>query len=228
MQQVDRIEKRRFVGREFLLWLWFESELFDATLSTQKHGKFGLWLEKRLALSAGKESTRITSASPGLGRQAKEALLLGQLPESAGIRVQLNDVETGFYLQAERLAIAGLKLQTVLDQQPEEPNDLLEQLKGRRKPAKRKGREPEDDAAYERFYERMRLTEELEGLVEALYAEFIALRLSDKWSRDIVPLLRAWSRGESVDAAAYAKLRGLRARSSARHDEAARGVPATV
>ena len=58
MQLVDRIEKRRFVGREFLLWLWFESELFDATLSTGAHGSFGLWLEKRLVLSAGKQSTR--------------------------------------------------------------------------------------------------------------------------------------------------------------------------
>ena len=41
MQLVDRIEKRRFVGREFVLWLWFESELFDATLSTKEHGEFG-------------------------------------------------------------------------------------------------------------------------------------------------------------------------------------------
>ena len=42
MQLVDRIERRRFVGREFLVWLWFESELFDATLSTKEHGSFGL------------------------------------------------------------------------------------------------------------------------------------------------------------------------------------------
>ena len=59
MQLVDRIEKRRFVGREFLLWLWFESELFDATLSTKAHGSFGLWFEKRLVLSEGKTSTSI-------------------------------------------------------------------------------------------------------------------------------------------------------------------------
>jgi hypothetical protein len=51
MQLVDRIEKRRFVGREFLLFLWFESEIFEATLQTRKHGSFGLWLERSLVLS---------------------------------------------------------------------------------------------------------------------------------------------------------------------------------
>lgn len=75
MELVDRIEKRRFVGREFLLWLWFESELFEATLATRAHGPFGLWIEKRLVLSAGKESTRITAPFPGRGREAKESTL---------------------------------------------------------------------------------------------------------------------------------------------------------
>ena len=36
MQLVDRVEKRRFVGREFLLWLWFESEIFETNLGTSK------------------------------------------------------------------------------------------------------------------------------------------------------------------------------------------------
>ncbi len=66
MDLVDRVEKRRFVGREFLLWLWFESEVFDATLSTKKHGSFGLWIEKQIILTSGKESTH---ASRGRSRR---------------------------------------------------------------------------------------------------------------------------------------------------------------
>ena len=57
MQLVDRIEKRRFVGREFLLFLWFESEIFEATLQTRKHGSFGLWLERSLVIRAEHELT---------------------------------------------------------------------------------------------------------------------------------------------------------------------------
>jgi hypothetical protein len=213
MQQVDKIEKRRFVGREFLLWLWFESELLDATLSTREHGPFGFWLEKRLILSSGKLSTRIIAPSPGLGREAKEALLAGQLPESAGIRITWRDDETGFLFKAEQLAIGSLKLHTVLDQEPQEKSELIEQLKGgggsrrgKPKPA------AADDAEYEEFLERMRLTQEFEGLLEALYAEFIALRLHDTWARDVVPRLRAWAQGEEVDADAYAALKQRSAR----------------
>jgi hypothetical protein len=204
MQLVDRIEKRRFVGREFLLWLWFESELFDATLSTRAHGPFGLWLEKRLLLSAGKQSTRITAPSPGLGREAKEALLAGQLPEHAGIRVARNEDETGFQLNAERLAIAGLKLNTVLDQaSAQEEADLVAELKNQGRGRSRKPKPRDEDIDYEKFYERMRLTQEIESLLEALYQDFLALRLSDAWAREVVPRLQAWAQGDEVDAEAY-------------------------
>lgn len=202
MQLVDRIEKRRFVGREFLLWLWFESELFDATLSTRDSGPFGLWLEKRLVLSAGKDSTRITAASPGRGREAKEALLAGQLPESAGIRITTSDEETSFVLRAEALGVSGLKLPgAVLGKEEDAPNVLLEEMMGKRgKPKKKERRE---DEAYEAFYERMRLTHDFEALLESLYRDFLAFRLSPRWKAVFVPAARAWARGEDVDAERY-------------------------
>lgn len=75
---LDRIELRRFVGRELLLWLWFESEVLEATLATKEHGSFGLWLGGRLVLTDGRESTAIKGVSPGLHREAKEALLRGR------------------------------------------------------------------------------------------------------------------------------------------------------
>src|SRR5688572_16412233 len=98
MQQVDRIETRRSAGRDLLLWLWCESEWFDATLGTAELGPFGLWLERQLVLSEGKQSTKLTCPSPGLGREAKEALLRGQLPKSAGIRLAWKGDETNFSL----------------------------------------------------------------------------------------------------------------------------------
>lgn len=213
MQLVDRIEKRRFVGREFLLWLWFESELFDATLSTREHGSFGLWLEKRLVLSEGRESTRITAPMPGLGREAKEALLRGQLPESAGLRLALGDEETSFVLKAESLAVSGLKLPTLLGQGDEpSQNDLLDEILGRggqRGRSKATRGEPQaGDEQVEAFYERMRLTTDFEGLLESLYRDFIALRLSGAWEQSVVPLLRTWaSGGGELDIAAYERLR---------------------
>ncbi|HEX6244591.1 MAG TPA: hypothetical protein VFZ61_26915 [Polyangiales bacterium] len=205
MQRIDRIEKRRFVGREFLLWLWFESELFDATLSTREQGTFGLWLEKRLVLSEGQEKTSIVGPSPGAGREAKEALLRGQLPESAGVRIAWHGDETSFTCKAESLGVAGLKLKTVLGAAEDEPNPLLEELRGA--PAKRPRRAAEPEELHEVFYERMHLTGEFEALLEQLFRDFLALRLSDAWDREVVPLLRKWVLGVSFELAPYAALR---------------------
>jgi hypothetical protein len=221
MQLLDRIEKRRFVGREFLLWLWFESETFDATLTTRAHGPIGLWLEKRLVLSEGKASTRIIAPLPGLGREAKEAILSGQLPESAGIRIAWRNDETSFVLKAERLAVSGLKLQTVLDQEQEAPSALIEELKGTSHVRKTSSKPKADDDAHEVFYERMQLTQEFESVIEALYTDFIALRLSATWNASIVPVIRAWVRGEAVDGDAYAALKRPRSRNAARAQSSA-------
>src|SRR3954447_6441950 len=125
MQLSERIEQRRFVGREFLLFLWFESEIFDATLSTKEHGSFGLWIERQLVLSAGKEVTRIKGATPANHREAKEALLRGKLPEVAGLHLSWREQDTNFVLKAEHMALSGLSLPTVLGgAEEEEPSPL--------------------------------------------------------------------------------------------------------
>mgnify|MGYP001552449582 CR=1 FL=1 len=91
MDLVDRIEKRRFVGREFLLWLWFESEVFEGTISTKEHGEIGLWLEKQIALSAGREVTRIKGTHPAGSREAVSWALLGAA-SAAGMPGNLPEV----------------------------------------------------------------------------------------------------------------------------------------
>jgi hypothetical protein len=207
VQLVDRIEKRRFVGREFLLWLWFESELFDATLSTREHGPFGLWLERRLVLSEGRESTRITAPMPGLGREAKEALLRGQLPESAGIRIAWRDDETSFVLKAETLGVSGLKLKTVLGKTDDQENDLVSEMMNGGRGKKPRARPSEADELHEAFYERMNMTAEFEALMETLYRDFLALRLSASWRETVFPLMRRWVDGQEFELASYEALR---------------------
>jgi hypothetical protein len=214
MQLIDLVEKRRFVGREFLLLLWMESELFEATLSAPAQGSFegadfGLWIEKKLVLSAGEESTRITAPMPGLGREAKEALLRGQLPEAAGVRIAWKDDETSLAIDAESFALRGLKLRTLLDKGGGEEaftGDLVDEIAGRRRPGKpkRKAADEVDEAAEEAaFHERMTMTRELEDLLAALYREFLTLRLGPRWDAVIVPTLRRWAAGQEIDAYAY-------------------------
>lgn len=210
MQLVDMIEKRRFVGREFLLLLWMESELHQGTLSTKEHGSFGLWLEKKLVLSAGPESTRITSPMPGVGRDAKEALLRGQLPESAGIRIAWKDDETSLSLEGEYFAVSGLKLKTVLPETNEGAGDLVDELLGKPKGKPKKKSKSDDEDDDTPFYERMTLTRELEGLLATLYRDFLELRLSPRWDGVVVPALSRWAIGKPVDVEAYQKARATK------------------
>ncbi len=206
MQLLDRIEKRRFVGREFLLWLWFEIEIFQATLATAAHGRFGLWIEKDILLSAGKEVTRIKGMMPAASREAKEALLLGKLPERAGFHLSWREEESSFAIKGEPLALVGLALPTVLGGAEDEgPVDLGPKRAPRRaRPTTvEQDAEREQDDRSEVFYERMRLTRDIEGLVEALYADFLGLRLGPAWDGLVVPTMRAWSQSKPVDETAY-------------------------
>ena len=159
MQLLDRIEKRRFVGREFLMWLWFESEVFSATLSTATHGEFGLWVESALVLSAGREATRIRGSQPASAREAKESVLRGKLPESAGMHLSWGDREISFTLKAETLAVGRLS------------------------------------GCADRA--------EFEGLLEALYSDFLQLRLGEAWAETVLPAINAWIVGGNVDADGY-------------------------
>lgn len=216
MDEFERIELRRFVGRELLLWLWFESEVFEATLETKAHGSFGLWLEGRLVLSAGQEVTTIKGTQPGNHREAKEALLRGKLPDLASIHLAWAEHDATFTLKAETMAIAGLKLPKKGNDTPGDAPGAVASLTRVDAPARRKRPKKAastaadaaafaSDEAHEDFYERMTLTREIEGIVEALYRDFLALRLSSVWDGAVVPALEGWVAGEKVDADKYRK-----------------------
>ena len=200
---LDRIELRRFVGRELLLWLWFESELYEGTLWTKKHGSFGFWLEGRLILDAGKESTVIKGTVPGQHREAKESLLRGKMPARAGLHVSIGDKEIGVTLRGEMLAFAGLTPpgKKDKDEQPEGATaEAPPPMKRRRAP---QVKTLEDDDAHEAFYDRIRHAAEVEELLTTLYEDFLTLRLAPAWDKHVLPALEAWVTGRQIDERAY-------------------------
>jgi hypothetical protein len=229
---------RRFVGREFLLFLWFESEVFEGTLPLPRTapggggGSLGLTVEKQIVLSVGKEATRIKGGLPAATREAKEALLIGKLPESATLRLSWNDREVGLTLKAERMALSGLSLPVVLGPVDEAPREQLAPRPPPRRKTKRttveEEREREDDDQRESFYERMLLTREVEGLLEALYRDFLRIRLGAAWDDLVRPAIATWVTGKtSVDADRYAaeRERALGAGGSSRKKRSPAATP---
>lgn len=195
----DRIELRRFVGREWLLWLWLETELFDATLETKEHGSFGLWLEGRLVLDEGRESTIIKGSTPGLNREAKESLLRGKMPERAGLHLSFGDHECTLTLRGETLAFSGL---VPPKKEKEEETPPLNAPPVRKKSAK-KDAAAVDYLANEAFFDRMHFARDVEALTTTLYRDFLTIRLSPTWESHVVPALHAWVAGQEVDAERY-------------------------
>lgn len=204
INMADRIELRRFVGRELLLWIWMESELFEATLSTSEHGSFGLWLEGRLVLDEGKESTTIKGTTPGLHREAKESLLRGKTPERAGLHLSFGDHDCTLTLRGETLAFAALVPPA---KEKEERSAMAVIADAPPKKRKKSADAPSDANFHEALYDRMDFARQVEGIVTSLYRDFLRLRLSPAWDKDVVPALERWVAGEDVDAERYRRAR---------------------
>ena len=174
---IERIERNRFAGREFLLWLWFESELFETNLAPTGAPHCALWFETRMTLSFEREESQLKSATPGASPEAKEALRQGKLPREARLRMTTGEHEFAWMLRGDTLGLWGVAV-----------------------PAELKNKE---DEIHEVFYERMRLLEELEATLEALWGDFLLLRLSEAWDATIVRALKRFVREEKVDEATY-------------------------
>lgn len=168
-------ETRRFLGRELLAWIWFESELFETRFSIPGFGDCELWLERSIALESNGEreveKSKLTGEAPSGRPEAREALRQGKLPTKAKLVVKRGEQEFSLVLDADTLGLSGVKI-----------------------PALLKG---EGDAP---FYERIQLIEELEGAIESLYREFLVLRLDATWGRAVMPAIRAWMREDEDEA----------------------------
>lgn len=172
------VESNRFVGREFLLWLWFESEIFETNLEPSDGQGISLWMEKQLTLADEGEEARIKAGSPGTAPESKQALRQGKLPTATRFRAVLGGAEFEWAMKADELSIAGLKVPGTLDAKEDR---------------------------FEALYDRMRLVETLEARLERLYRDFVILRLDAAWEKSIVLEMKKWARGKEVDVTAYRK-----------------------
>ena len=180
MDLVDRIETTRFLGGEFMLWLWFSRDVLDGLLEMPGFASVELQLESELQLVdplAEKERVHIRGADPLGSREAEHALLLGKLPRKVGLRLRFEQSEWLATLDAASLALSGVKLPELLSEGEEE-----------------------------HFHERMRLLEQLHDLIQGLYRHFLQVRLSAAWQSGVLPAMRRWLGGELLEPKAYAAL----------------------
>ena len=57
MQLLERVRNYEFLGREFLVWLWYQSDINEGRFSLGEAGHAELWFDDRVVLQANDNST---------------------------------------------------------------------------------------------------------------------------------------------------------------------------
>jgi hypothetical protein len=184
---LERVESTRFLGAEFLLWLWLRAEIINKPIPLPELGDFEVWLDNQLTLQSDidpNERVTVRGAAPSGSPEAREAVRGQKFPVRARIAIRNEERDFACVLVAQRFAIASGKIPAVLSKDT-------------------------DDA----FQERMSLVERLCQSLDGLYATFLRDRLSPLWKEAWEPAIVCWADDEAIPTDVLsALLRGKHAR----------------
>jgi recombination associated protein RdgC len=165
MDLIDIIESRRFLGAEFLTWLWFQCEENGGQFDLPGIGPVLLSFDDRIVLEAFLEETeqsRLVGGDPSAGIEAKTALCAGKRVASAKLRLRRDEQEFVFTISGSEFHFGSVRLPST------ERDDML------------------------RLFERIELIEDLDAAWGAIYRLFLEVRLSGAWSNE-ERALRRWA-----------------------------------
>ncbi len=173
MDLVDLIQEKRFLGQEFLAWLWYKSEQRGGSVEVPGVGDVLVVFEKHMLLEFGEGEANEKVICRGLQTELREARLglrMGKKPEQARIRLARGDYEFSVTLTAATMEFRNVRLPKTVAGSDE-------------------GDDPE--AVEGRILERISLFEELSGLVNELFRMFVVVRVSAQWPDELLRL-REW------------------------------------
>lgn len=169
MQLLERVRKTEFIGREFLLWLWFKSDVNECRFSLGEDGLVELWFDKKIVLESdseeGTEKVICSGENPHL-KEARFALTKFKSITEATVVLKIGDNEWSFGLDSMWLNFKSLKTPKVMQDTKEDPDGLF----------------------YEKFY----LIEKAVSAIDSIFASFIEIRTSAEWETEELPALREW------------------------------------
>ncbi len=157
------------LGQEFLTWLWYKSDTAPKDFTDKKGVPFAVSMEQRIVVQGGEgENLETASVSGSLSplREARLGLMTGKKVTRAIVRFEQNDLDWQISLRAEDLSCNSLRTPKI-------------------------EKEAEDDDPDAFLLEKIYLMELCLGLLDALYAQFLQLRLSSAWLAE-VQSVRSW------------------------------------
>lgn len=177
MDLVDIIAEKRFLGQEFLTWLWFKSEERGGAVALPDLGDVAVVFEKHMLLEYGEGEFHEKIICQGLQAELNEArtgLRMGKKLEQARIVLGQGDYEWSMTIKASVFDFRSVKV-----------------------PKTMAGSEESDDpAAVEaRLLDKIGLYEQGLRLVDELFRLYLNIRLSPDWDGELTRL-RAWVRSK--------------------------------
>ena len=165
MKPMELVEQGRFLGEEFLLWLWMQGQTEGGASGTEGDAS-ACFMDDAIQLVSERGEVKeisLRKGSPSESREAFEALSRGMRPSRAKLRILSGDLEWVFSLTAATLDMGTLKL----------PPST--------------GKAPQD-----RLHDRLFLLEEGAGHLERRLQQFLRVRSADP--EGLQERLKGWVR----------------------------------
>ena len=152
-------------GREFLQWLYWRTDQEGGKFKLPKSGEVHLWVEDRMFFKEpGQEdpqpgtprpaSTTLAGGDPARAPEARASLAGGKRLSKVKLGLKRGEREWSFVLDGETLDVTALKIPALFTEEEDE-----------------------------KLFERLALLEEASFVVEELFGDYAAARLSDDWER---------------------------------------------
>lgn len=174
MDLVDLIVEKRFLGQEFLTWLWWKSEERGGMVALPGYGDITVVFEKHMLLEFGEGEYSEKLVCTGLQTELKEArtgLIMGKKLEQARLQIIKNDYEWNVTLGAGLFEYRNVRLPKTA--------------------ATEKDQSHSDEETEGLILERIFLFEELVSTINELFRAFLLVRTSNNWPSEL-QALRAW------------------------------------
>ena len=165
MKPLELMEQGRFLGEEFLLWLWMRS-MTEGGASGEDGDGSGCFVDDAIQLVSERGEVKeisLRKGNPSESREAFEALGRGMRPAKVKLRILSGDLEWVFTLNATTLDMGTLKLPPSTGKAP-----------------------------HERLHDRIFLLEEGAGHLERRLKRFLRARSEDP--EGLQEAMRAWVR----------------------------------
>jgi hypothetical protein len=174
MDLVDLITEKKFLGQEFLTWLWWMSEERGGMVNLPGQGDIVVVFEKHMLLEYGEADYSERLVCSGLQTELKEArtgLRTGKKLEQARVQIVRGDYEFNVTLGATLFEFRNVR-------PPKTAASVSDNAKS-------------DEEMEGLILERIFLFEELTRIVNDLFRMYLNRRMSESWKEELAKI-RIW------------------------------------